>query len=162
MEKATLSVIPIGYVQADGSEFRLNIDRQYVAGLKELEGFSHVNVLWWCHLCDSNPCRRMLQCDHPYKAGPANVGVFATRSPARPNPVALSAATIIKIDAEAGVIHIDYLDAEDGTPIIDLKPYHPCLDRIRDCSVPEWCRHWPSWHEDSAAFDWCAEFVNAR
>ncbi len=162
METIEMSIAPIGHVRAENGSFRLEIDREYLPGLKELEGFSHVNVLWWSHLCDSTECRTTLQWNQPYKQGPAAVGVFATRSPARPNPIAMTAVAIMKIDPEAGVIHVPYIDAEDGTPIIDLKPYHPCVDRIRDCSVPRWCRHWPQWYEDSAAFDWSAEFVNAR
>ena len=69
---------------------------------------------------------------------------------------------VLHIDYERGVIHIPYIDAEDGTPILDIKPYHPCSDRVRDVTVPEWCGHWPKWYEDSASFDWAAEFVNAR
>jgi tRNA-Thr(GGU) m(6)t(6)A37 methyltransferase TsaA len=161
MEKKELSIAPIGYVRAGKDGFRLEIESKYLPGLQELEGFSHVNVLWWSHLCDSHECRGILQCDRPYKLGPAAVGVFATRSPARPNPIAVSAVAILRIDSQNGVIHIPFIDAEDGTPIIDLKPYYPCLDRVRECTVPQWCRHWPQWYEDSAAFDWSAEFVNA-
>jgi tRNA (Thr-GGU) A37 N-methylase len=51
---------------------------------------------------------------------------------------------------------------EDGTPILDLKPYQPAADRIRDVTVPAWCAHWPQWYEDSAIFDWEGEFVSAR
>ncbi len=61
-----------------------------------------------------------------------------------------------------GGIYVAYIDAEEGTPIIDIKPYHPATDRIRDVQVPEWCDHWPKWYEDSAEFDWQAEFVNAK
>jgi tRNA-Thr(GGU) m(6)t(6)A37 methyltransferase TsaA len=162
MSKSTFAVTPIGCVRADREGFRLEIDKKYLAGLRELEGFSHVNVLWWSHYCDSAGCRSMLECDRPYKKAPAKVGVFATRSPARPNPIALSPVAVSRIDREAGVIHVPYIDAEDGTPILDLKPYHPCLDRVRECAVPAWCRHWPQWAEDSASFDWAAEFENAR
>jgi tRNA (Thr-GGU) A37 N-methylase len=69
---------------------------------------------------------------------------------------------VLALDAGAGIIRVPFIDAEDGTPILDLKPYHPCADRIRNVSVPQWCSHWPQWYEDSAHFDWQAEFVNAR
>jgi tRNA-Thr(GGU) m(6)t(6)A37 methyltransferase TsaA len=162
MSKKAFSVVPIGYVRADRQGYRLEIDRKYLEGLQELEGFSHVQVLWWGHYCDSAEYRSGLVCDRPYKKAPARMGVFATRSPARPNPLSLSAVAVTGIEREAGLIHVPYIDAEDGTPIIDLKPYHPCLDRVRECAVPAWCRHWPQWSEDSASFDWEAEFENAR
>lgn len=162
MPQKELSVVPIGYVRAGDREFRLEIDKALAPGLKELEGFSHLNVLWWCHRCDAEEHRAVLLCDRPYKNAPVEVGVFATRSPARPNPIALSAVAILSVDVQTGVIRIASIDAEEGTPIIDLKPYQPCLDRIREFALPEWCRHWPHWSEDSAAFDWAAEFVNAR
>lgn len=162
MSKQAFSVVPIGFVRADRQGFRLEIDPKYLDGLRELEGFSHVNVLWWCHYCDSPKYRASLVCDRPYKNAPEKMGVFATRSPARPNPIAVSAVAVIKADLQAGLIQVPYIDAEDGSPIIDLKPYHPCLDRVRECAVPSWCRHWPQWSEDSAKFDWAAEFENAR
>jgi tRNA (Thr-GGU) A37 N-methylase len=62
------------------------------------------------------------------------------------------------MDHEKGIIYIPYIDAVDGTPIIDLKPYHPSIDRVRDVSVAKWCDHWPKWYEDSADFDWESEF----
>ncbi len=53
------------------------------------------------------------------------MGVFATRSPQRPNPIALSVAQVLRIDQEAGRIWIAYSDAEPGTPVLDLKPLYP-------------------------------------
>ncbi|MCG8515368.1 MAG: TrmO family methyltransferase, partial [Halanaerobiales bacterium] len=105
--------------------------------------------------------RQVLQCEQPYQKAPASVGIFATRSPLRPNPIALTIVPIINI-AEDGKIYLPYIDAEDGSPIIDLKPYHPATDRVRDLEVPDWCRHWPQWYEDSASFDWEAELINAK
>jgi tRNA (Thr-GGU) A37 N-methylase len=66
------------------------------------------------------------------------------------------------VDVEKGLIVVPWIDAEDGTPILDIKPYHPSTDRIREVKMPRWCQHWPQWYEDSGEFDWSAEFVNAR
>jgi tRNA-Thr(GGU) m(6)t(6)A37 methyltransferase TsaA len=162
MSKQEFKLSPIGTIRAGQDGFRLEIKKEYQPALKGLDGFSYVNVLWWCHLLDGPEYRRMIECEQPYKNSPAQMGVFATRSPVRPNPIALTAVAVLRIDHDRGVIHIPYIDAEDGTPILDLKPYHPCADRVRDVTVPEWCRHWPQWAEDSASFDWQAEFVNAR
>jgi tRNA (Thr-GGU) A37 N-methylase len=69
---------------------------------------------------------------------------------------------VISVDVEKGLVIVPWIDAEDGTPILDIKPYHPSSDRIRDVTMPKWCQHWPQWYEDSGEFDWSAEFVNAR
>jgi tRNA (Thr-GGU) A37 N-methylase len=53
----------------------------------------------------------------------------------------LTAVVVQEIDYERGVIHTPYIDAEAGTPILDIKPYHPSVDRIRDVAVPAWCAH---------------------
>ena len=85
------------------------------------------------------------------------MGIFATRSPVRPNPIALT-VEIIDIDSENGRIHIAYIDANDGSPLLDLKPYTPSLDRVERPEVPGWCGHWPKSLEESADFAWENEF----
>ncbi len=152
---------PIGHVRVQNGSFALEIAEKYRAGLQELEGFSHINVFWWGHLYDKEEYRVIVECDQPYKKAPPKMGIFATRSPVRPNPVALTTVQPLHIDLDTGIIQVPYIDAEDGTPIVDLKPYHPCEDRIREVSVPKWCDHWPKWYEDSADFDWEAEFTFA-
>lgn len=162
MSSTTFTVSPIGHVSAKGGSFSLNLQKRYVPALRELDGFSHVVVLWWCHRVDSEEHRGLTEFDQPYRKSPARVGVFATRSPARPNPIAATAVPVLEVDHESGVLEIPFIDAEDGSPVLDIKPYHPCTDRIREVSVPVWCRHWPQWYEDSARFDWGAEFVTAE
>ena len=161
MVSKALTINPIGTVRVEKGSFWLDIFQKYADGLNQLENFSHVNVLWWCHHFDNAKDRQVLQCEQPYQKAPASVGIFATRSPLRPNPIALTIVPIINI-AEGGKIYLPYIDAEDGSPIIDLKPYHPATDRVRDLEVPDWCRHWPQWYEDSASFDWEAELINAK
>jgi tRNA-Thr(GGU) m(6)t(6)A37 methyltransferase TsaA len=162
MNREEFTVKPIGYVRTGEGGTRLEIQTPYRPALRGLAGFSHIVVLWWCHLTADDDCRAITEWEQPYRNGPPVMGVFATRSPLRPNPIALTAVFVQEIDYERGIIQIPYIDAEDGTPILDLKPYHPSADRIRDVAVPEWCAHWPQWYEDSPAFDWEAEFVNAR
>jgi len=160
MSEKTFAVTPVGYVRSGQDGFYLEMAEDYVPGLDGLEGFGYVNVLWWGHLYDEY--REIVACEKPYKAGPENMGIFATRSPVRPNPINVSTVAVLNVDQERGVIYVPYIDAEDGTPILDIKPYHPSEDRVRDVSVPAWCAHWPKWLEDSADFDWEAEFVNAQ
>lgn len=62
------------------------------------------------------------------------------------------------MDIEHGVVGLYYIDAFDGTKVIDLKPYVPSVDRIENPSVPDWCKHWPKSYEESGRFDWESEF----
>lgn len=162
MSNDQFTIDSIGRVTIDADGFALVIDEPYRPALIELGGFSHVNVLWWCHLLDEAVYREMTIAERPYRNAPAQVGIFATRSPARPNPIALSAVPVMSIDVDAGILRVPWIDAEDGTPILDLKPYHPAVDRIREVSTPTWCADWPQWYEDSATFDWGSVFENAQ
>lgn len=134
----------------------------YRPALSGLEGFGYVNVLTWLHQFDEPAYREVVTCPRPYRRAPETAGIFATRSPVRPNPIGLTACPVVSIDESAGLVTVGWIDAEEGTPVLDIKPYHPAVDRVRDAAVPEWCSHWPQWLEDGGAFDWEAEFVNAR
>jgi tRNA (adenine37-N6)-methyltransferase len=158
----TFNLEPVGHVRCDGTGYSLQIDAPFRSALLALDGFSHLNVLWWCHHLDDPEYRAMVTTDKPYRLGPDRIGVFATRSPVRPNPIALTACPVIKIDHEAGRIDLGYIDAEDGTPILDIKPYLPATDRVREVSTPQWCAGWPHWWEESATFDWSTVFENAQ
>lgn len=149
----------IGYVRSDERGFYLEVEENYVNALKELNDFSHINVVWWANFFEEEEYRNIMVADKPYTNGPEKIGIFATRSPIRPNPIMLSVAYMINI--EYNKIRIPYIDAEIGTPILDLKPYYPCSDKVRDGSVPKWCSHWPNCIEESEHFDWEKEFVNA-
>lgn len=162
MSTDVISVTPVGFVRVGADGFVLEVLPQYRAALKGLEGFSHVNVLWWSHLLEGVTGFNNLVADAPYRNAPAQLGMFATRSPLRPNSICLSAAPVVGLDEEAGKIYLGYIDAEDGTPVLDIKPYHPCSDRVRDARVPAWCQDWPQCFEDSGEFDWSAVFDNAR
>lgn len=148
---------PIGQIRA-GSEFSIELGQEYAAGLAGLEGFGHVVVIWYANQCPEwDPA--FIQVPKPYKQAPDSLGIFATRSPYRPNGLGLSVASIADVDPRKGVIRLHWIDAEDGTPVLDLKPYHPSSDRIRDLILPAWCDYWPKWYEDSDSFAWEEEFL---
>ncbi len=155
-------LMAIGQIHTAENEFYLELDKAYIPALTGLNGFSCLNVLWWANLLDNEEQRAILTCERPYKNAPAEMGIFATRSPLRPNPIALTVVSVLHIDYDNGKIYVPFIDAEDGTPILDIKPYHPATDRMKELSVPDWCRHWPQWIEDSAEFNWAAEFENAQ
>ena len=149
---------PIGRIAVRDGRTTIELYEAYRPALRGLSGFSHAAVLWWFDGCDDAGSRGVLSVEKPYTHSPALLGTFATRSPERPNPIALTMAEIAGIDDAAGVIELGYLDGNDGSPVLDLKPYTPSLDRVADPRVPDWCAHWPSSLEDSADFDWENEF----
>ena len=154
----TMTLNPIGKIAVHGDETVIALDAQLIPALVGLEGFGYVQVLWWFDGCDGDMARSQLATEKPYTKGPATLGVFATRSPQRPNPIALSCAQVTYIDRAHGVIGLAYIDANDGSPVVDIKPYTPSLDRVENPAVPDWCSHWPKCVETSGDFDWEAEF----
>lgn len=155
----SMTIRPIGHVSVTPEGFFLVLTPPYASGLTALEGFTHLQILWWFSGCDDDTSRSTLTVPRPYQGAPETMGVFATRSPMRPNPIALSTAQVLYIQPEAGRIALAYIDAEDQTPILDIKPYTPSLDRVSVPHVPAWCAHWPQDYESSANFDWSKVFV---
>ena len=140
-------IFPIGHVRRDDDGIRLEVLEPYRPALKELDEFSHVIALWWADQVADDECRQVLQCNPPY-AEDHLTGVFATRSPLRPNPVAATTCKILSSDEEAGVVRIAEIDALDGTPVLDLKAYFPVCDRVREAHIPAWLSDWPEWMPD--------------
>lgn len=149
---------PVGTVKSEQGEFAIELKEQYIPALQGLQGFSHIQVLWWCSKLDTPEARSVVETPKPYHTAPDTLGIFATRSPVRPNPIALTVVQVLEMDHTKGYIHLPYIDAFDGTPVLDIKPYTPSSDRVESPVVPEWCAHWPKSVEDSAGFDWEAEF----
>ncbi len=161
MSSNSYSISPVGTVIARDGNFSIQLEPQYIPAILGLDGFSHLNIIWWSHYLDQPEPRAQLTAPQPYKNSPATLGIFATRSPMRPNPICVSVAQVISVDENEGTIQLAWIDAEDGTPVLDIKPYLPCCDRVRRVSTPSWNSHWPDCYEESGDFDWAAEFVNA-
>jgi len=144
---------PIGRVRAAETQgsYILQIDEPYRAGLKKMDQFSHVLIFWWADKMDTEKYRGLTTCELPYAPG-VEAGVFASRSEYRPNPIAVTTMAILSVDVENGIVVLPWIDAFDGTPVLDLKPYIPISDRIRDFKVAPWAADWPEWMEDAAAY----------
>ena len=151
-------VHPIGKVRVNEEVMAIVIDPKYVPALQALDGFSHLNVFWWFSDCDSAEARETLQTQQPYQKAPPVMGVFATRSPIRPNPIALTTAQVTDVDFQKGVIKVGYIHANDRTPVLDIKPYTPSIDTVESPTTPEWCSDWPKSMEESATFAWESVF----
>ena len=160
-EKDSISKIkfyPIGRIEVEEGNFQLVLSSKYKDSLKGLEGFSHIQGIWWFDGCDNEIDNNQLITQKPYTEGPERLGTFATRSPARPNPIAITTWEIASIDYAKGIVKVYYIDALNGTPLLDIKPYTPSLDKVGNPTVPDWCKHWPKDLEGNRDFDWEKEF----
>ncbi len=131
-------VTPVGRVEVKDGKVTILVMDKYVPALKGLEEWSHVQVLYWFDRNDTPQKRSILQV-HP-RGDTANplTGVFACRAPVRPNLIALSVCKIKSI--EGGAIYVESLDAMDGTPVLDLKPFNPSDAPTDGVKVPAWVR----------------------
>ncbi|GAH71084.1 unnamed protein product [marine sediment metagenome] len=111
------------------------VNSNLTEALDRLDEFSHIIVLYWLH---QFPAGRQLSLKvHPMgKAELPLVGRFATRSPSRPNP--LGQATVRLLERRGNILKVKGLDAIDGTPVIDIKPYIPGYDSAADAKAPPW------------------------
>lgn len=128
----------IGVIRKENDEnARIEIDDEYTNGLLGVDGFSHLMVCYWFHENDTPEKRNVLQI-HPKrnKKNPLT-GVFGAHLPMRPNLIAISFCR--KLAMEKNTIFIDRIDAFDGSPVIDIKPYIP-VDALmsEDIKVPDW------------------------
>lgn len=150
-----MEVFPIGYVRRDqeGGTW-LEIDEAWRPALRGLDGYSHLNLIFWFDGSDNPKDRSKTEAHQPYYAAPESNGTFATRSPRRPNPIGLTVAEIRSVDPEAGRVDVGPVDARDGTPILDIKPYIGHLDRVEVSREPDWCADWPKSFEADQVYDW--------
>lgn len=95
---------------------------EFMEGLKDLEGFSHLYLIY--HLHKVNKSRLVVT---PFLDKEPH-GIFATRAPSRPNPIGLSLVKIVGL--EGNLIHVDQVDVLDGTPLLDIKPYVPEFENV--------------------------------
>lgn len=148
----------IGKVSIEENTFRIQLEEAYAPGLQGIDGFSHLHIIWWADEFDNPEMRSLTQSEKPYKQGPDILGIFATRSPLRPNPVATTLVEVISIDHKKGTVVVDWIDAHHQTPVLDIKPFTPSEDQLTSYKVPEWCNHWPKTREESGEFPWEKEF----
>ena len=101
---------------------RVLLDPEFQPGLLGIDGFSHLILLYWL----DRPRPVDLVFTPPFDPEPR--GIFATRGPARPNPIGLSVVAFDGRDAADGALLVRFLDCVDGTPLLDVKPYLPSTD----------------------------------
>ncbi|MBM4286645.1 MAG: tRNA (N6-threonylcarbamoyladenosine(37)-N6)-methyltransferase TrmO [Deltaproteobacteria bacterium] len=131
---------PIGWVRKqDGRQGIIEVEAAYLPALLGLAQYSHVWVIFWFHENDNPRDRGILQV-HPCR-NPANplTGVFATRAPVRPNLIGLSAARLLGMEGHRVILA--GLDAREGTPVLDMKPYLAESDAIHEATGPSLLPH---------------------
>lgn len=142
MKGGTITLTPLGKVRNgvkkpmlagwDKITTKIIINQRYARGLDGIEDYSHIIVVYWmnkeahCHL-KHHPQGRA---DVPY------VGIFSCRCPQRPNPIAIS--TVKLLSRKGNVLTVRGLDILDGTPVIDVKPYTPRYDAVKNGKTPAW------------------------
>ena len=111
------------------------IDSRFSEALDGLEGFSHIIVIYWLHQA-VDPAKMAMKVHLRGKQELPPVGLFASRSPYRPNP--LGQKVVRLLERRDSVLRVQGLDAIDETPVIDIKPYIPGYDSVADATVPRW------------------------
>lgn len=124
-----LVIKPIGYVRKG----KIAINNRWLKGLTGIDGFSHVMVFFWLHKSHKPD---LLLHSRSIENLP-EIGFLATRTPHRPNPIGFTVVKLLK--RRGGQLWIEGLDAWDGTPILDLKPYTK-RDSVGKFRIPNWVK----------------------
>jgi len=126
-EHVAMEKTPIQPAYARGCKGRVEVLPEFAEGLRDMDGFSHIYLIY--HLHRAGPPQLVVK---PFVQD-AERGVFATRAPCRPNALGLSIVELVR--REGNVLHIDYVDILDGTPLLDIKPYiarFDCMETTRN------------------------------
>jgi tRNA-Thr(GGU) m(6)t(6)A37 methyltransferase TsaA len=115
--------MPVQPLAGRGAPGTVELEPEYCEGLKDLDGFSHVILIYHLHMSAGYSLAVRPYLDQRLR------GLFSTRSPRRPNPIGISVVRLIEVDG--CILHVRDLDIVDGTPLLDLKPYVPDID-LRD------------------------------
>jgi tRNA (adenine37-N6)-methyltransferase len=128
----TLEEMPIQPAGAQGIKGTVSIKAQYLEGLADLDGFSHIYLLYHFHQAGTAKLRTIPFLDDRPR------GIFATRAPLRPNAIGLS---VVKLDGIIGnLLQIENVDILNGTPVLDIKPYIPEFDQQATVKIG-WLEH---------------------
>jgi tRNA (adenine37-N6)-methyltransferase len=138
---------PIGYVQSPVTEpvdenwgaivSRIHLTEDLGRGLKGLEEFSHLVIVFHMHQASHDPNTDLVRRPQG-RADMPEVGIFAQRAKHRPNPIGITAVKLLEI--QSSTLIVSGLDAIDGSPVLDIKPYVPQFDRVGNPRVPNWMK----------------------
>jgi tRNA-Thr(GGU) m(6)t(6)A37 methyltransferase TsaA len=132
------TIHPIGHVEKSADGFYLVINPEFWEATVHVDLFSHLIVLWWIHERDTKEDRGTLLSNPPRGKGKEPSGAFSCRTPLRPNPIGHTIVKLESVEIERKRLKIDHMDAKDGSPIVDIKPYLPSSDKVDDAKVAPW------------------------
>jgi tRNA-Thr(GGU) m(6)t(6)A37 methyltransferase TsaA len=121
---------PVQAALATGVQGTVEVFAEYAAGLRDLDGFERIWLVYWF----DRATRAQLVVTPYLDTTPR--GLFATRAPSRPNPIGLSSVRLLEISGR--ILHVDGLDILDNTPLLDIKPYVPAFDAFQVTRIG-WC-----------------------
>jgi tRNA-Thr(GGU) m(6)t(6)A37 methyltransferase TsaA len=140
-----MNIKPIGVIKSPVSEqsdenwgrvvAEIHLDEPFEPGLQGLGNFSHITVVFFMHQATFNPSTDLIRRPQG-RADMPILGIFAQRAKHRPNPIGLTAVELIGI--KKNILIVRGLDAIDGTPVLDIKPYVSAFDRVDQPVIPEW------------------------
>ena len=110
-----------------GIKGEVEIFPEYIEGLQDINGFSHIILIYHFHLSKKSSLKAKPFMDDKIH------GIFAIRGPSRPNPIGISTVRLIKVDSN--ILHVENLDIIDGTPLLDIKPYVPEFDKAEATKI---------------------------
>ena len=126
-----------------------------------------VRVVWWFSRFEDAKYRRVTTCRPPYETE-REIGVFASRSPVRPNPIALTTVKVLRVDRERSRASVNAIECFDATPFVGVLPYDASRESLADVHVGAWAKGWPdrvnfaSRTDDAAEIDRLAEEIDAQ
>ena len=119
--------MPIQPSSAQGIQGHIELDEDYMDGLSDLDGFSHIYLIFHLHLSKTFELKVVPFLDDQLR------GVFSTRAPKRPNPIGLSVVKLVEINHN--IITIENVDIVDGTPLLDIKPFVNEMNGVTDYRI---------------------------
>ena len=144
VKKRAITLRPIGRVASRHEDkpaggwaktrAEVRLEKRYARGLRGLEKYSHVAVVFWMDRVEEVQLEK-----HPRgRKDYPKVGIFALRCRWRPNPVGVSVCRLLGV--KGTTLRLEGLDALNGSPVLDVKPYWPRFDRVRGAKVPAWAK----------------------
>ena len=116
-------------------ESEIHINEEFTDGLSRIDSFSHIIVIFEMHQSSWNPKTDLVRRPQERVDMPL-VGIFAQRAKHRPNPIGITSVRLLGV--EGNILRVQGLDAINGTPVLDIKPYFPQYDRVSVSRNPEW------------------------
>lgn len=144
----------VGTYKMCGNKPVLELSSEDLVGI---EAGDYLRVYWYFHRFDKDQFRKNRMCRPPYNNAP-KTGIFASRSPVRPNPLGVTNVEVGSVDRDNGLVEVLGFDGFDGTQIFQVDRYQPSVERFEGVSLPEWVKHWTPYKK----FEQPKEFSNSE